>query len=249
MLILIAFAFLAGVVTVLSPCILPVLPIVLSGSLSGGRRRPIGIVLGFIASFTFFTLFLASIVRVLRVSPDILRGFSVMVIFLFGLSLVLPQMQYLFERLFVKLARFTPKVSADSGFLGGLFIGISIGLIWTPCVGPILASVISLALTGSVTSTAFFITLAYSIGTALPMFAIVYGGRNLLDKVPWLMANTIKIQKAFGVLMMIVAVGILLNIDRKFQSFILDRFPGYGSGLTKLEDSRVVREWLQRLID
>jgi len=247
MLLLVLFAFLAGVVTILSPCILPILPIVLSSSVVGGKKRPLGVVTGFVLSFAFFTLFLTSIVSRFAISASSLRVFSVVVILLFGLSLVLPGFQKLIEKLFAKLSNLTPKTKNNDGFSGGILVGVSIGLLWTPCVGPILASVISLALTGTVTGTAFLITIAYSLGTALPMLAIVYGGRNLLNKVPWLTKNTVKIQKIFGILMIITAIGIYFNIDRKFQTYILNKFPNYGSGLTSFEDNESVKDLLDNL--
>jgi cytochrome c biogenesis protein CcdA/thiol-disulfide isomerase/thioredoxin len=247
MIILITFAFIAGFVTILSPCILPILPIVLSSSLVGGKKRSLGIVAGFILSFTFFTLALATIVSKFGIDPDTLRLVSVAIILLFGISLLLPKFQAVLEQLFVRLARFTPKSQNNTGFLGGIIVGASIGLVWTPCVGPILASVISLALTGSVSSTAIFVTLSYSLGTAIPMIAIVYGGRNLLNKVPLLTQNTVKIQKLFGAIMIITAFGICFGYDRIFQSYILTKFPNYGTGLTKFEDNSLVDQQLQLL--
>lgn len=247
MLILILFSFLAGVVTILSPCILPVLPIVLSGSLGGGKKRPLGIVTGFILSFTFFTLFLTALVRALGVPAEALRNFSIFIIFVFGISLLIPKFQLILEQLFAKLSNLAPVAKGKSGFFGGLVIGVSIGLIWTPCVGPILGSVISLALTGSVTGTAFLITLSYSLGTGIPMLAIVYGGRRLLNRVPWLLKNTAKIQKVFGVIMILTAIAIYFNFDRTFQAYILTKFPNYGTGLTKLEQKDVVENELNRL--
>jgi len=243
MFLLLGFAFLAGIVTILSPCILPVLPVVLSGGISGGKQRPLGIVAGFIASFTFFTLFLTSIVRATGVSPDALRSVSVVVIIAFGLSLLVPKLQAFIEQFLSRVSSLA-KRTERSDFAGGIFIGASLGLVWTPCVGPILASVISLALTGTVTTTAFFITLAYSIGTAIPMLAIVWGGRALLQKVPWLVASTGKIQKIFGLLMILTALAIATNLDRKFQTYILTTFPQYGVGLTKLEDNPIVKKQL-----
>jgi len=247
MLILFTFAFLAGIVTILSPCILPILPIILSSSLTGGKSRPIGTVLGFVASFTFFTLFLSIIVQALKTPPDTLRLLSIVIIFGFGASLLIPRFQLAIEQLFAKLSNFTPEVQNKSGLFGGILIGLSLGLIWTPCVGPILASVISLALTGTVTTTALFITLAYSLGTAVPMFVIIATGRKLFEKLPWLLANTAKIQKAFGIIMMLTAIGIYFNVDRKFQTFVLDKFPQYGTSLTSLEDNDAVRRELQNL--
>ncbi|OGM20373.1 hypothetical protein A2714_00880 [Candidatus Woesebacteria bacterium RIFCSPHIGHO2_01_FULL_38_9] len=249
MLILIAFSFLAGIVTILSPCILPLLPIILSSTIGEGKKRPFGVVIGFVASFTFFTLFLSSIVRATGVSPNLLRGVSILVLFLFGLTLIIPKFQLVIEQLFVKFARFAPKGNSQNGFLAGFVIGLSLGLLWTPCVGPILASVITLALAGNVTSDAFVITLAYAIGTAIPMFLVMQGGRTALQKVPWLLRNTPKIQKAFGILMILTAIGIFFNVDRKFQTFILDKFPNYGVGLTTIEDNETVRRELNNVND
>ena len=119
MILLIVFAFLAGVITVLSPCILPILPIVLSSSIGDkniGKSRPMGVVLGFVLSFTFFTLFLSTIVRISGISADILRLISVFVIAGFGVSLLLPQFQKFAEKLFSKLAVFMPRSQNRTGF-------------------------------------------------------------------------------------------------------------------------------------
>lgn len=247
MVLLVLFSFLAGIVTVLSPCILPVLPIILTGTSTGGKQRPLGIVTGFVASFTFFTLFLTSIVQSLGISADALRHFSVVVLFVFGLSLLLPFVQALLEKAFTAVAGKAPNSSQTTSFWGGLLIGASLGLLWTPCVGPILASVLSLALTGTVTGSAAIITLAYAIGTAIPMFAIMIGGQTLLQRNTWLVRRTGQIQKAFGVLMMATAVAIYFNLDRSFQTYILQKFPNYGVGLTSFEDNQAVREQLKEI--
>lgn len=247
MIILIIFAFIAGLVTILSPCILPILPIILSSSVGGtysGKARPLGIATGFIFSFTFFTLFLSSLVKALGIPADALRVLSVIIIGAFGLSLLLPNFQALIEKLFSKLSSGIKIDTTKKGFGGGFIIGLSIGLIWTPCVGPILASVIALALTGTVTLQAVLITFAYSIGTAVPLFLIILGGQNVIKKIPALTANLANIQKAFGVLMIVTAVGIYFNFDRKVQTAILTAFPNYGLGLTKIEDRKVVTDQL-----
>lgn len=247
MILLILFAFLAGIVTVLSPCILPLLPIILSSSDTNGKQKPLGVVVGFVASFTFFTLFLSSIVRFSGISADSLRLISVVILALFGLSLLIPKIQLQIEIWFSRLAAVTPLGQNRQGWLGGLLIGFSLGLLWTPCVGPILASVISLALTGSVTAESFVITFAYSIGTAIPMFIIMLAGSTALQKVPWLLKSTAEIQKGFGVLMMITAVAIYFNVDRSFQTYILTVFPNYGVGLTQFEDKQVIRDQLNTI--
>lgn len=250
MILLILFAFIAGIVTILSPCILPILPIILSSTIGGketGWSRPIGVVMGFIASFTFFTLFLSTLVKITGISPDILRNVSVFVIAGFGISLLIPQFQLLVERLFSQISRFLPQGNTQTGFIPGLLIGLSLGLLWTPCVGPILASVISLAITGTVSFDAFIITFAYSLGTAIPMFLVMVGGQNMLRKIPWLLSNTGRIQKAFGVVMIVTAIGIFFNVDRTFQTYILNVFPRYGVGLTKFEDNKIIKKELKKI--
>lgn len=247
MFLLILFAFLAGVVTVLSPCILPLLPIILSSADGMDKKRPLGVVIGFVASFTFFTLFLSSIVRLSGIPAESLRVVSIIVLAIFGLSLLIPQIQAWIEIFFSRFAGMAASSKKRSGLVGGIIVGLSLGLLWTPCVGPILASVISLAITGTVNSQAFIITFAYALGTAIPMFIIMRAGGTALQKVPWLVRNTGKIQKGFGVLMILTSVGILFNVDRSFQTYILQTFPSYGTGLTKFEDIPVIREQLDRL--
>lgn len=247
MIILIVFAFLAGVVTILSPCILPVLPIILSSVGTTSKSRPIGVVLGFVLSFTFFTLFLSSLVRLTGIPADTFRLLSIGILFIGGLSFLIPKIQIALEQTLSRLTQLAPKQTQRTGIVGGLVIGFSLGLLWTPCVGPILASVISLALTGTVSAQAAVITLAYALGTAIPMFLVMVAGSTALQKVPWLVKQTAAIQKTFGILMVVTAIGIFFNIDRRFQIFILDTFPQYGLGLTKIEDSAVVKTQLHRL--
>ena len=247
MLLLIIFAFIAGVVTILSPCILPLLPIILSSSDSTGKQKPFGVVVGFILSFTFFTLFLSTIVKLTGVPANSLRFLSIVILTVFGVSLLVPKIQLTIELLFSRLARLIPSSQKHKGFFGGIFIGLSLGLLWTPCVGPILASVISLAITGTVTAQTLIITFSYALGTGLPMLLIMLAGSTALQKLPWLVKNTQKIQKGFGILMIATALAIYGNVDRSFQRFILETFPNYGTGLTRFEDQSSINKRLNEL--
>lgn len=229
------FAFLSGVVTVLSPCVLPVLPFLLSGAI-GGRARPYGIIMGFIASFTAFTLFLSGFVAVLGISGDALRLISVGLLLAFGLTLLIPALHTAFERLSARAVSTMQPQSSRDGWWGGVAVGGTLGVLWSPCVGPIMASVITLALSNAVTLQAFFVTLAFSIGTAIPMLAIMIGGRKLLNRVPWLLGNLNRIQRGFGVVLIVFAVGIGFNLDRGFQTWVLDTFPAYAAAITSLEE-------------
>ena len=142
----------------------------------------------------------------------------------------------MFESATSRLAGLAPaahgRAPRRAGFWAGLPVGVSLGLVWTPCVGPIMASVISLALTQRVDGGAVAITLAYTLGTSLPMLAVMLGGRALLERVPALTRNAARIQKGFGVLMIAVGVAIGLGWDRQFQAAVLRAVPGYGTGLT-----------------
>ena len=250
MIVLSLFAFIAGIVTILSPCILPVLPIILSSTVGGkkiGKSRPVGVVIGFMASFTFFTLFLSTIIKISGISPDILRTISVFVIVVFGISLLIPRFQFFVEKLFSKTTHFLPQGNTQTESVPGFMLGLSLGLLWTPCVGPILASVISLAVSGTVTLNAFFIIFIYSLGTAIPLFLVMIGGQKMLRRVPWLLFHTLEIQKIFGIVMIVTAIGIFLNVDRTFQTYILNTFPQYGVGLTKIEDNILVRNELGKI--
>jgi len=178
----------------------------------------------------------------------VLRSVSVVIIFVFGLSLLIPQITKLTENLFNRLSSVVPSQhTSNSGFGDGVILGLSLGLVWTPCVGPIIASVITLAATSSVNLASVFVTLAYSMGTAIPMFIIMYGGRKVFTKMPWVANNTVTIQKIFGVLMILTAFAIHFNLDRKFQTYVLNVFPDYGTNLTQLEDNDIVQNELNNL--
>jgi len=250
MLLLIGFAFLAGVVTVLSPCILPVLPVVLSGGIGGGKARPWGVISGFTASFTVFTLTLSTLVQTLGLDPDLLRWVAAGLILVFGVVLVVPFLKDKF------MAWTTALVSRSSspvrpgkptgGYWSGLVLGLGLGLVWTPCVGPIMASVITLALSQSVDASSIFITLAYTFGTAIPLFFIMIGGRTLLNKAPWFTKHSSGIQRGFGVLMVVTAVALFSGADRAFSTWLLTTFPAYGSGLTAIENQDGVKAELAK---
>lgn len=242
MMILAFFAFLSGIVTILSPCILPVLPIILSGTV-GGKRKPVGVVTGFIVSFSLFTLALSALVQTFSISPETLRIVAIVIIISFGVTLLIPKLQTALEVILSKLAR-TKGSSKRDGFFGGVMTGLSLGLVWTPCVGPIMASVISLAVSQQVDGGSVIIVAAYSLGTAIPMFAIMAGGRKLLNHFPKVTGKTKEIQRFFGIIMIAAGLMIGFGADRSFQTLILKAFPNYGTGLTSFEQGDLVQKAL-----
>lgn len=235
MLVTIGFAFLAGIITVLSPCVLPLLPIILGSATQEGRARPIGLIIGFVASFTAATLALSYLVRALGVSPDLNRIIAGAVLILLGLVLAVPMLHRGFERFAGVLASRTPVPRNGSGFGGGLAVGAGLGLAWSPCVGPIMASVITLALNQQVDTVAVAVTLAFSLGTALPMAAIMLGGRQLVRRLSWVQANAGRIQQVMGAILILTGLDIFLGWDRQIQILLLTWFPDWELALTGWE--------------
>src|SRR5262249_38693090 len=148
-LLLLVVAFAAGIVTVLSPCILPILPVVLGSSVNGGKNPPLGVVAGFFVRFFLFTLAAAPILYPLDISPSVLRLAAIVIIAFLGLTLVIPAFNQWMERVTSRL----PGLASNqqrSGFWGGVLTGATLGLVWAPCAGPILAAVTTLAATQQV---------------------------------------------------------------------------------------------------
>ncbi|SEQ54303.1 Cytochrome c biogenesis protein CcdA [Devosia sp. YR412] len=235
MLVTIGFAFLAGIITVLSPCVLPLLPVILGSAAQEGRARPIGLIVGFVASFTLATLALSYLVRALGVPPDLNRLLAGTVLILLGLVLALPPLHRGFERLAGNLASRLPVPQNGSGFGGGLAIGAGLGLAWSPCVGPIMASVITLALNQQVDAGALAVTLAFSLGTALPMAAIMLGGRQLVRRLGWFQQNASGIQQVLGAILVLTGLAIFFGWDRQIQILLLTWFPDWELALTGWE--------------
>ncbi len=248
MFILLAFAFISGLLTILAPCIWPILPIVLSSASTGGRRKPLGITLGILISFTVFTLSLSYLVKAFHFDPDSLRFFAVIIIAFLGLTLVIPSLSALVETLVSRLTnRFGGSSVSRTGFWGGLITGISLGIVWSPCAGPILATIAALAATRAVNSQVILVTLVYMFGTGIPLFIFSTIGSNILTKSRQLSPYLGKIQQVFGIIMITTALAIWTNYDKVLQTRLLDVFPAYSNLLFKLEENNRVQEQLNRL--
>lgn len=245
MLVLVIFAFLAGVFTILSPCILPILPAVLSGGVSKGAWRPFGIVLGLIVSFTFFTLALTAIVRATGISPNILRYIAIALIFAFGLIMIFPSLSDRFAKWVAPVAAVGQQIQTrdtGTGFGGGFILGIALGLLWTPCAGPILAAITTVVATQSVTFPIIIITLAYSLGAGVPLFLIAYGGSRIIQSSRYLSKHAEGLRQIFGILMILTAISIALHWDMLLQQQVTRFVPPI-----LVEDIPVVKSQLDRL--
>lgn len=227
MLILLVFAFLAGLFTVLSPCILPILPAILSAGAMGGRKRPLGIILGLILSFSFFTLTLTAIVQATQIPPSVLRYAAIAMIFVFGCIMLFPSLSNWFAKKTQPLADAGQKIQTinSKGFIGGLVFGVSLGLLWTPCAGPILATITALVATHAVTWNAILLTFAYSIGAGIPLFFIAYGSQKMIASSRLLSKYSEVIRRIFGVIMLLVAAVLALNWDMLFEQKLIQYLP------------------------
>jgi cytochrome c biogenesis protein CcdA/thiol-disulfide isomerase/thioredoxin len=213
MALLLVIAFAAGAITAVTPCILPVLPIILAGGASSEtRRRPYAIVAGLVASFTAFTLAASSLLSALHLAQDTLNKIAIGMLLLLAATLVVPKAGELLERPFLFLTR---RRTGDLG--GGFLLGASLGLVFVPCAGPVLGAVTTLAGSHRVGTRAVFITLAYAIGTALPMLLVAKGGRRISVA---LRSHQQQIRVAMGVLMAVGAVAIYENWETSLQTAI-----------------------------
>ncbi len=250
MLLLLLFSFLSGIITILAPCIWPILPIILSSSVGGsGAKRPAAIVVGIIVSFTVVTLTISTLVRIFPIDPNVLRTIAIIIIALLGLSLVIPALSTRFEGFISRLSsRWAP-----SGAVGGndrsvgFITGLSLGVVWAPCAGPILATITALAATGRVTSAVVGVTIAYVSGVGVPLFALALGGQKILTQSRRLSPYTSRIQQVFGVVMIATALAMFTGYDQTVQIKLLNALPSYTHWITAIEQSPVVQKQLSQL--
>jgi cytochrome c biogenesis protein CcdA/thiol-disulfide isomerase/thioredoxin len=214
---LVIFAFVAGAGTALSPCVLPVLPAVLSASAAGGRRRPLGVVIGLAVTFTVTIAGLGAVVDGVGLGDNALRTIAAVVLLVFGLVLIVPRLGALVEAPLSRLARFGPRSRGD-GFRSGLAVGAALGFAYAPCAGPILAAVITV---GAAAGRTVPIAIAYSLGTACVLLLLALGGRGVARRI----GHGPTVQRVLGVVMVLTALAIATDLDVRFQTALASHFP------------------------
>ncbi len=250
MVLLFFFAFISGLVTIFAPCIWPLLPIILASSTqSKGHWRPLGVTLGLMISFAFFTLAITWLISLFHLNPNILRWLAVVILLILGLSMVVPAISRLLEGL---VSRFSGKFAVAPGsnqneFWAGFLLGLSLGIVWTPCAGPVFATVATLAAVGNISVTLIFITLFYVLGVGIPLFILAYGGSILLAKTRSFSKYTLNVQRVFGILVIFISLAIATNYDKVVENYLLNLFPSLTNGVENIDNNQAVINQLNNL--
>ncbi len=208
----IGLAFVAGLITAISPCVLPVLPIVLAGGASGGRRRPYAIIAGLAVCFLVSILFATWILDQLGLPDDLLRNISIALLFVIAATLIFPQVGVWIER---PLSRLSRRPSSDLG--GGFLLGCALGFVFVPCGGPAIAFVTSSAASTDFGLKTFAVALAYTVGACIVLLAIALGGQRASGRIR---AGVERFRVAFGVIIAAAAFALVFNLDTKLQTWL-----------------------------
>ena len=220
-------AFIAGVLTVAAPCILPLLPILLGASIGhSSRTRPIFIVLGFVLIFSAVGILISVLAERVGLNANIFRDIAIVVLACFGVLMIWPLPFEKFMERFSGVIGTAGQVGSTtgSGNLGGFILGMTLGLVWTPCAGPVLGSILTIVASQRNLATAVILLAAYAAGAGVPMLVIAYGGQYVTSKVRSLARYTRVAQQAFGVLIVLLAIAIYLNYDTQIYALILAHY-------------------------
>ncbi len=226
-------ALLAGALTIAAPCTLPVLPILLGASIGQhGQARPVLIALGFVVAFGFVALALNAIAGALRFDPEVLRNAGLVLLTAFGALMIFPAA---FERFAPQLAGAgsiaSRPIFAARPNLGGFVLGTTLGLVWTPCAGPVLGAILTAVATSPDHRRAALLLITYAIGAALPMLAIAYGGQAISTRLRRIAPYAARLQQGFGVIVIAFAASALLQYDAVALAWLGQFFPEGRIGL------------------
>ena len=222
-------ALLAGVITIAAPCTLPMLPILLGASVGQtSKARPVMIALGFVLSFSVVALALSAITRAFDFDPSALRSAAAVLLAGFGLLMLWPTP---FERLATRFGGFSSSLATGPGVLGGFVLGTTLGLVWTPCAGPVLGSILTVIATSKDTAWASALLVTYAIGAAIPMLAIAYGGQAVTTRVRSLARIAPRLQQGFGVVVIGFAVLSYFQYDTLIVAWLTQFYPNGQIGL------------------
>lgn len=216
-------ALLGGVLTVLSPCILPILPVLVGRSLQSHTYGPVALVAGLVGGFALAGSLLGVTAAWFTGLANILRNGAIALLLFLGLLAIFPSWSY---RLFsyFRVGNWMKK-PVRIGLWGEFWLGTQLGLLWTPCAGPVLGGILVLAAVNHQVAGAFGLLVAYGLGAALPLLAIAYGGRTLSQRLLNLRSHSAMLQRVGGVMIVATAIAILLGWDVQVQLWLSPLFP------------------------
>jgi len=218
MLTLIAIGFIGGLITGISPCILPVLPVIFFA----GSGRPYRVIAGLVVSFALVTLAGTTLLSLLHLPQDTIRWVALVALIAIGLGLIFPQFEALLEKPFTRL----PLRQANSEH-GGFLFGLALGALYVPCAGPVLAAIIVAGATGQIGTSTVALTLSFAVGTALPLLAFALAGQRVAERVSAFRQRQRLIRTIAGVVTILLAVALVFNLPAVLQRAI----PDYTHGL------------------
>ncbi|MFJ1299906.1 cytochrome c biogenesis CcdA family protein [Pseudomonadota bacterium AL_CKDN230030165-1A_HGKHYDSX7] len=220
-------ALLAGMLTVASPCVLPLLPILLGSSVErSSPLRPAFVVAGFILAFAALGIALSLLTNLSVIAHETVRTVSVVLLALFGVMRVWPQP---YDRLMARIGGPIARLGAlgdraGSGNAGGFVLGLSLGAVWTPCAGPVLASILVLAAKAQDLGRSSLLLICYAAGAGIPMLVIAYGGKAAATHVRGIARHSVLLQRLFGVLLVATAIAIHFQVDVLAYAWITNLF-------------------------
>jgi cytochrome c biogenesis protein CcdA/thiol-disulfide isomerase/thioredoxin len=199
-------------------------------------------------SFGILTLGVSSLVRIFHFDPNILRIMAVVVIGFMGLTLFIPSLAGLIESAVSRISGLFPQSNTNSrGFGPGLVTGLALGVVWTPCAGPILAAIASLSTLGLVNINVVLITAAYVTGIGIPLFIFAYSGQQIIAGTKLFSKRTRQVQQGFGVIMILTAAAIYTNFDTYLQAQLLNAFPWFNTTINAFESNSTINKQLEIL--
>lgn len=225
------FAYLAGLLTLINPCVLPVLPIVVAGSLQAGRSGPLLLAAGMAVSFVTLGFTVATFGFALGIDEQTIAQAGAVLMIAFGLVLLVPRASAAFS-----LATGGMAAQADAGmgrldgatgrgqFLGGMLLGA----VWSPCIGPTLGAAISLAAQGQSLGRAFLIMVFFAAGVATLILALGYGARGLLLRNRALMQRIAEnARPVMGAVFALVGLALLFRVHHLAEAWLLSVLPAW----------------------
>jgi cytochrome c-type biogenesis protein len=229
-------AFLAGCLSVLSPCVLPLLPIVLGTAASEHKLGPLALAVGLTISFTAIGLFVATVGFAMGLDTDVFRTISAVLLIAVGVLLLVPRLQEQFAVAAGPVSQWAGGYLdnfAATGLAGQFGLGLLLGAVWSPCVGPTLGAASLLAAKGENLGQVAITMLAFGIGAALPLMLLGFLSREAMQRWKGRMMEAGRGGKALlGVLLLAIGVLIASGLDKRLETALVDASPDWLTTLT-----------------